>query len=257
MNKLTFWIYGAALLLVSGLASAQSVYYSDNTSHSGEIATAAAELAASLGGAAVPFDGSSDGEWGTALASASVIFQGQSGQVAGLSPAVRSDIADFVSGGGALLLLRSSENIALMNEILGTTMTDGTSTSGSGTPPIPRTSAGDSSNFASAPASLPTLNDHLTIDTASIPPSVLSAYELSGETHVASASFGSGSVTYLSWDWCCGDTPAQRAEWDMALLAASGFTAIAVPVTNPVVLGMLSFMLALFGIQYLRRRTGG
>lgn len=260
MQKLKLWGCGAVFFLLSALASAQTVYYSSNTSHSTDIATAAAELAASLGGSAVDFDGNNAAEWATATASADVIFQGQSGQVASLSPAERSDIANFVNGGGALLLLRSPENLDLMNEILGTTMTTSGSTSGSGLPEIPRTADGDASSFASAPATLPTLNDKLPIDTASIPGSVLNAYELSGATHIASSGFGSGSVTFLSWDWCCGDTPEQRADWDSALLAAAGFAvlpAVPVPVANPAVLGMLSFMLALFGVRYLRRRTAG
>lgn len=258
MKKIATLLFGATFFILSALASAQTVYYSSTTSHSGEIADAAAALATSLGGSAVAFDGDVAGEWATATANANVIFQGQSGQVASLSPTERSDIADFVSGGGALLLLRSPENLDLMNEILGTTMTPSGSTSGSGLPEIPRTADGDASNFASAPALLPTLNDKLPIDTASIPGSVLNAYELTGETHIASSGFGSGSVTYLSWDWCCGDTPEQRADWDSALLAAAGFSAlppVAVPVANPVVLGMLSLMLALFGVRYLRRRT--
>lgn len=258
MKKLRLWVFGAACFLVSALASAQTVYYSSSTSHSGDIATAAAALAASLGGSAVDFDGDNAAEWATATANADVIFQGQSGQVASLSPAERSDIADFVSDGGALLLLRSTENVDLMNEILGIAMTTSGSVSGSGLPDIPRTADGDASNFSTAPSVLPTLNDKLPIDTASIPGSVLNAYELSGATHIASATFGAGTVTYLSWDWCCGDTPEQRADWDSALLAAAGFTprpAVPVPVANPVVLGMLSLMLALFGVRYLRRRT--
>ncbi|MHA7817457.1 MAG: hypothetical protein ACX93N_13345 [Pseudohaliea sp.] len=248
---------GSLLACASALVAAQDVYYSNNTSHSGEIATAASELAGSLGGSAVGFDGNSGAEWSTAAASASVILQGQSAQVASLSSAERSNLASFVSGGGTLLLLRSQENLDLMNEILGTSMTAGTSTSGSGTPAIPRTAAGDASSFSSAPATLPSLNDMQPINTASIPPSVLNAYELTGATHVASGGLGAGSVTYLSWDWCCGDTPAQRADWDAGLFAAAGFSPAepeAVPVSRPLVTVSLCLALALLGAGYLRRR---
>lgn len=248
---------GCLLSFAATCAGAQDVYYSNNTAHSGDIATAASLLAGSLGGTAVGFDGNVGAEWATATANASVIFQGQSAQVASLSPAERSNVASFVSGGGTLLLLRATENLDLMNEILSTSMTAGSSTSGSGLPAIPRTTAGDGSSFAGAPATLPTLNDVQPINTASIPGSVLNAYELTGATHVASGILGSGSVTYLSWDWCCGDTPAQRADWDAGLLAAAGFSPEepeAVPVARPLVTIPLCLTLALLGVGYLRRR---
>ncbi len=34
---------------------------------------------------------------------------------------------------------------------------------------------------------------------------------------------GSGMVGYLSWDWCCGNTEVERAEWDAALYSAATY----------------------------------
>jgi hypothetical protein len=70
--------------------------------------------------------------------------------------------------------------------------------------------------------------------------------------------YGAGSVTFLSWDWCCGDTPTTRGEWDSALLAAAtyagGFAKIEVPTLSEWSLIVMSSLLALSALVVVRRR---
>jgi hypothetical protein len=93
--------------------------------------------------------------------------------------------------------------------------------------------------------------------TSSIPGSALNAYELTGVTHVMSAGVDSGSVSFLSWDWCCGDTGSTRAEWDAVMLVAARFSGeppAGVPTLSEWSLFVLSTLLATGAFLTIRRR---
>ena len=260
MKRFISWV--GALLLVVGMstANAATIRYYTPTDHSSEIATAASNLAASLGGSsASSFTGFDDATWTTVLASANIIFIGQDAGTAALSATTRTNITSWVNAGGVLIVLWDSSNLDLVNNVMGASMT-WSYPDCCDSVPIPRTAAAAGSTYATAPATLPRLNDHGTIVTSSVPVSALSAYTLGADTYAMSARVGAGSVSFLSWDWCCGDTPAERAAWDSALLSAASFSGFApagpteVPTLSEWSLFVLASLLALGAIVTIRRR---
>ena len=111
---------------ISGTAAAQAPvirYWTEGASHSAEIAAAMAKLATATGGTATPFSGTDDPSWEAALAGTDIIFIPQTSSTSSLLPNTRSDIANFVYGGGTLLVLWEDENVSLLNDIMGSSMT--------------------------------------------------------------------------------------------------------------------------------------
>jgi hypothetical protein len=88
-----------------------------------------------------------------------------------------------------------------------------------------------------------------------LPADALSLYEIGGVTHVMSAEQSSGSVTFLSWDWCCGDDPDERDAWDQALLAAAtfpgGLRRASAPALSTAALAVLAGLMLAAGIKRL------
>jgi hypothetical protein len=249
---------------ISAAGAATILHWTEGDNHPSEAVTQAATLATALGGStSAGFSGTSDGAWSAALATANIIIIPQTSSTSALSATTRSNITAWVNGGGRLMAEWTTENVDLLNSILGSSMTQTFGGSGSGTPLIPRTAAATGTSFESAPASLPTLNNHGGIVTTSLPTGALSMYELSGVTHVMVRQVGSGSVAFMSWDWCCGDTPTTRAQWDSALLAAATFSGafVVVPTEIPTLsewgLIIMSALLGLTALVTVRRSNAG
>lgn len=256
MKHVISWV--GVLLLVTGIstANAADIRYYGSSSHSGEVATAASNLATSLGGStATSFTGTDDATWTSLLASADIVFLGQSSSTSSLSPATRTNIRNWVNGGGVLLVLRDEQNLALLNDVLDSSMVYGDAACCDNVP-IPRTPAAAGTSYASAPATLPRLNDHGVVQ-SSIPTGAVSAYELGTDSYLLSAGQGAGSVTFLSWDWCCGDSPADRAAWDSALLAAANFSGgggAAAPIPTLSEWALMTMAVALAALALVRLR---
>ncbi len=213
-----------ALTLVSSTLFAQNVYYSTNSSHSAEVATAAGVLATSLGGTATGFNTSVDAEWVTALAGAQVILLGQGASISGLSATTETDITAWTNAGGALMGLWTQENMDLLNLVSGASMTV-ISCCASGVGTLQPEAAGTS--FDGAPATINLNVSNATgVAAASLPPAALAAYtDSSGNAQVVTMGVGSGSIAFLSWDWCCSATAQERADWDAAMLSSATFAA--------------------------------
>lgn len=215
----------SVLFIVYTPSFAQSVYYSQNASHSGEIATAAALLASSMGGTATAFDSGVNAAQVSALANGDVIFIGQSSETNNIDAPTRTNIASWVSTGGVLLTLRDTDNIALANDLLGTSMSLLPSNWNDPDDEAFKAPQAAGTSFDSAPASLPPLNDYAAINPATMSEAGYPVYaDQFDAVHVMVQPLGSGFVSYFSWDWCCGDTPQDRADWDAALYSAAVFS---------------------------------
>lgn len=262
MKRLFGLILGLVLAVgAMSAANAAVIRYITGVDHETNIATAATKLATSLGGStATPFTGLDDVTWSGVMASANIIFIGQSAGLASLTATTRANLATWVNGGGVLIVLWDSESLTVVNGIMGASMT-WTSPPCCDSVPIPKQSAAAGSTYDSSPATLPRLNDHGAIVASSIPATALNAYDLAGVSYVMSANVGAGSVSFLSWDWCCGDTTADRDAWDNALLSAATFSGFAspraqasIPTLSEWGLIVMASLLALTALVALRRR---
>jgi hypothetical protein len=261
MKRIIGWLGALVLAASMSVASAATIRYYGPSSHSAEVATAMNNLATTLGGStATSFSGTDDVTWTSVLASANIVFLGQSASTGSLSATTRTNIRNWVNAGGVLLVLRDGANLTLLNDVLSASMVFNGSVACCDNVPIPRTPEAAASTYASAPATLPRLNDHGAIVASSIPTGALNAYALGTDSYLMSAGFGAGSVSFLSWDWCCGDSPADRAAWDSALLSAATFSGFApqgpreVPTLSEWGVFVLGTLLAAGAIVTLRRR---
>lgn len=243
------------LLLLSTPLFAQSVYYSTSVNHNSEIATAGVKLANSLGLPSNSFDPGLDAQWPAALAGASVIFIGQSSSVDNLSGATVANIASFVAAGGVLAVLRDTDNLDLLNGVLGASMTLESSYSNNSAYDATKQATVAGSTYDTAPALLPNLNDAAAIDYTTLPGGAIAAYvDQYDHAHVMNHPLGSGQVVYLSWDWCCGDSAQDRADWDAALLSAVTLLGITGP---PMIPTLSEFGLSLLaGLMLLGAAVG-
>jgi hypothetical protein len=260
--KRVFGLILGLMFFVGGMtaASAATIRYSTTDDHPAEIAAAAAKLATSIGGSsAAGFAANDDAAWSSALAVANIILVGQDAGTGSLSASTRTNIKSWVSSGGVLLVLWDSANLALLDGVMDSKMTWVSGGSDSGTPLIPKTASAAGTTFATAPAALGTLNNHGGISTSSLPFGANSMYALGTTTHVMVDRVGAGTAAFLSWDWCCGDTPTTRGEWDSALLAAAtfagGFAKIEIPTLSEWGLIVMSSLLGLTALVVVRRRT--
>lgn len=221
-----------------------AVVYDSTVNHSSNVGTAAGVLAGSLGTVFSSFSGGSAAGWTAmvaGLASNDVLLLGQSSNV---SNANSADVAAFVNGGGTVIQLWGSD-MSLANAITGNSFVY----SYGGIPAsIAQTANAVGTSFAGLSAPLPGLNDHGAITVASLG-SAVSMYEESGLSHVAVQAVGSGAYAFVSWDFCCGHSPSELAEWDDVLYAAATYTApVPLPAGLPLVMGGLATL------AMLRRR---
>jgi hypothetical protein len=215
------------LIFASAPAFAQSVYYSSNDDHPTQLSTAANVLASSLGGTATPFNASGDAEWATAVGAADIILVGQ-GALGSLSVGTVDDITTWTNAGGVLITLWSENNLDLLNAVSGASMTwIGCCGSGVGTKQ-PETFG---TSFDSAPDTINlSVSNTVPVLDGTLPGTALAAYtDTNSNIHVMTMGVGSGSIAWLSWDWCCGDGAGDRAAWDAVLLSAATYVQGDVP----------------------------
>lgn len=172
----------------------------------GDIGDEATEIQAALqsqGNTVTTFSGISAAAFSAALADqdALVIPELENANLnADLTPAARAVIANFVSGGGGLILAADSgsNDTALLNAVFGFTLTDGTVAPGTSLL-SPAGAAG--TPFAGGPATLPDNNLVSALTTASLPAGARSVYNVGTDTTVAAIGFGAGNVVFLGYDW--------------------------------------------------------
>jgi hypothetical protein len=173
------------------------------------------------------FDGCSDSEWATALARTDfdnlVVGESAAGCSTPLSADTLTNIRNYVSGGKPIIFTGAHADEAdFLNAIFGFSTTNVSNTSSETLVGTLQPSAAGTP-FAGGP---PTLTDLSATELLSGTPGT-TIYSGPEGTWAFTVPFGSGVVTYLAWDFCCG-TDAFRDDWyrvlDRATHVSSAFT---------------------------------
>ncbi len=150
-----------------------------------------------------------------------------------LTPAARSVLTSFVSGGGSIIQANLfSGNSSLPNALFGYSLTQfgniGDTTlnaaAAAGTP------------FAGGPATLAGSNAVEGVLLSSLPPGALDIYDDGTYSSVFGTTFGSGHYAYLGFDWYELPTPA---DWADVTGRALSFATTAAPVPEPATMLLL------------------
>ncbi|MGB5097498.1 MAG: IPTL-CTERM sorting domain-containing protein [Porticoccaceae bacterium] len=244
----TALLSGLLLMIMSIGASATTIIYSSG--HGINVAAAAA------GGVTLAAGNPTSGFPAASLAAA--IGDGSTGiygaydalvlgeNLTSFSAADQAAIAAFTSAGGHTVVLGAHGfEAAFLNATFGYVVTNFAASSTDHTP-INRVSG-------TGPATLLTLNGSWFIDGA--PGTLL--YQRSGGGDAAFIdAVGSGTVSWLAWDFCdCGEAPADQTDW-FSLLGTAAIAAGApteVPTLSQWAMGSLVGLLMLGGVVSLRR----
>lgn len=216
-------------------------------------------VAAAAGGVTLaagnPIDGFADSDLAAAIGDghtglygpydALVIGENQ----ASFSPADQAAIAAFTSAGGHTVVLGAhGDEVAFLSDTFGYTVTNFPASSTDHTP-INRLAG-------TGPATLLTLNGSWFIDGA--PGTVLYRRDGGGDAAFVD-SFGSGTVSWLAWDFCeCSELDADQADWFSVLgteAIGAGGAPTEVPTLSQWAMGALVGLLMLGGVVSLRRRV--
>lgn len=168
---------------------------------------------------------------------------------ASFSAADRAAIAAFTSAGGHTVVLGAhGDEVAFLSDTFGYTVTNF---------PAPSTGLAPISRLAgTGPATLLTLNGSWFIDGA--PGTILYRRDAGGDAAFVD-SFGSGTVSWLAWDFCeCGELDTDQAAWFSVLGTAAigeGVAPTEVPTLSQWAMGSLVGLLMLGGLVSLRRRV--
>jgi WD40 repeat protein len=157
----------------------------------------------SLGHTVSTFTGITEAEINSALADKDVLLipELEHGDLnADLSPGAKTAIADFVSGGGGLVIHGESggHDESFLNGVFGLSLVQGASDplgAGSLTP------AAAGTQFVGGPSSIPNNSGTYTVTTASLPVSAKSIYRVGSDSSVALIPSGSGQIAFLAFDW--------------------------------------------------------
>lgn len=164
------------------------------------------------------------------------------------SAADKAAIAAFTSAGGHTVVLGAhGDEVAFLNDTFGYVVTNFPASSTDHTP-INRVAG-------TGPATLLTLNGSWFIDGA---PGTLLYLRSGGGDAAFIDAFGSGTVSWLAWDFCdCGEPPADQTDW-FSLLGTAAITPVTpteIPTLSQWAMGSLVGLLMLGGLVSLRRRV--
>lgn len=247
----TALLSGLLLMILSIGASATTIIYSSG--HPINVAAAAAGDVTLAGAnpingfpAASLADAIGDGSTGIYGAYDALVLGENLGS---FSAADQAAIAAFTSAGGHTVVLGAhGSEVAFLNDTFGYVVTNFPASSFDLTP-IDRVAG-------TGPATLLTLNGSWFIDGA--PGTLL--YQRSGGGDAAFIdSFGSGTVSWLAWDFCdCGDPPADQTDW-FSLLGTAAIAPVAptaIPTLSSWALAVLAGLIGILAVAGLRRRAG-
>lgn len=218
------------LLLATGAASASSIAIFSNSSFTGSPNVAnVASVLTGQGHTTSTFSSLTGWTGNLNAANLAVIPDLDADLFNALSPAERSAIAAFVSGGRNLLVTGGAggpgDTNAFLNGIFGFSLVPTGSPASSS---IDNTAV-TGTPFAGGPASLPATNQVFLHQTSSLPGGALNLYHNATASSVWSAGFGSGRVVYLAYDWFSGS----QASWDSVLGRAVTYAATDIPSNVP------------------------
>ena len=118
-----------------------------------------------------------------------------------LTPTERSALADFVAGGGLMIVHGSpttSRSASLINLLFGFALEEATVSDGLA---FDRTAQAAGTEFMNAQTSIESQSGSDILQSASLPAGALGIYENLGQSIVAEMYFGSGRIIFLGWDW--------------------------------------------------------
>ena len=176
-----------------------------------------------------------------------------------LPSATQTEIANYVSGGGKIITIDSTDpnfdeqTVDLLNGLFGFSLVGVNGFAGGG--PVSMLNAGDAAGtaFQGGPALLPGANKVDAVLTSSLPSGALDLYN-DGElgTTVFCAPVGTGEVIHLGFDWF--ESPAPGV-WNTVLDTAvdHGCSITVIPEPSTITLGLFA-MLSVFG-AYRRKRS--
>jgi hypothetical protein len=176
-----------------------------------------------------------------------------------LDAAARAAIANFVNGGGRLLVFVpcSGDPLEVLNSTFGFTLT----TSCSAPTPITLNGPGAAgTRFAGGPPNLPWNNATDSVNAGSLPSGARIIYmDSNGDSTVTLIPVGAGEVIIMGWDWFdASPTGSQDGGWLEVLRRATGQTVqtAATPAPTMSVVGLAAGILILlaFGMLSLRQR---
>ena len=201
-----------ALAIPAGASAARILYASGHNLDPARLATFGGHTLVDPGNGQLPedgFDGCSDSEWASALARTDfdVLMVGEDAPDCTLSSDTLTAIKNFVSSGHQYIQTgaHDSEN-DFMNAVFGFSTTNVTNDSGESlTGTLQPSAAG--TPFAGGPATLTSPSE--TNILGSTPGTTIYAGDSPPGTWVFTVPVGSGVVSYLAWDFCCGSDPVE------------------------------------------------
>jgi Ca2+-binding RTX toxin-like protein len=165
------------------------------------------------------FTGVSASDFSAALAGRDVLLipEQENGALApDLSEDARNVIRNFVGAGGGFVIGSDGENGNTFTTDLMNALFAFSTASGDVLGTTNKTPAAAGTEFAAGPASLPENNATEGLLTSSLPATSKSLYSDASLSSLAVMYFGSGSVTYLGWDWFNSNPPnaaGQDGDW--------------------------------------------
>lgn len=190
------------------LASALDVYVFNNSSFvdnagsaNSESDTVQASLA-ELGHTVNTFTNIAAEDWNAAFAAGVVLIpEHERGDLnAALDPTARSAIANQVASGGTLVIMNSDRGVSLLNAVFGWSLSAASSQSTSDEALLDVDNAAGTP-FTNGPSTVSLHSATLAPTIESVAATGHSIYETSTHSVVFHVNVGSGSISYLGWDW--------------------------------------------------------
>lgn len=231
---------------------ADTAFVDYNPGNSGSEASNLQATLVSQGDTVNTFTGTTASDWSTALTGVNVLVipeQENGALYPALAAGAVTAIQNFVTNGGTLIVGQDYENF--LNSMFGWSLATG------GNDPYSLTANAAGTSFAGGPATLPYNND--TTGFTGLPTSATCMYDNTGTCAVFTATYGSGSIIYLGWDWFdAAPTGTQDGGWLSVLNSAVTFNPTAANVQPIPTLGypaLLLLTLALIGFVARKRRS--
>lgn len=181
--------------------------------------------------------------WATALSeNKTIVVEQRAGSSANIT-----DVIDWITNGGHLIQLGGSSGTGhVLDQIFGTSFSTGSGQSG-----MTATASATGTRYASFTGTLDSESSTHAFETSALLASWGGASIVANATHtgVWEASYGSGTVTYLAWDYCCSSAGTSLDDWSQVLDIAVGGAA---PVSAPATISL--FGLAAAGAVLRRRK---